>query len=314
MSDNVERLKRLPLFAQLDPASLQALANHLSVHDFADGEAIFSEREPGESLHVLDEGTVVVSKVIDWDDMREKTLAILPKGAFFGEGSLMDNVPRSATVRARGSARTFQLTRQAFMDLVGQSPLSAAKLLFAMTKIVNARLRQTSAELVTLYDTGKIAGAGHSLDRLVEEILERISESTGSAKAGLFLMNPYTLQLELAGCVGLVPPTGPLDPAAGIFGAVLGERRTILTRAFSKEGIEALGFEPEVLLAVPMVLGDEATGMLLLGDREGGLPYNVGHLHLLQGVAAQVANAVVNAFKKAEEDAAEAHNRHYVTF
>jgi len=313
VSADAARLQQIPLFRQLDDASRAALAQHLSVHDYADGEVVFRERESGDSLFVLEKGMVVISKVIDWDDKREKTLAILPKGAFFGEGSLMEDIPRSATVRARGGATCLQLSRPGFMKLVQTSPLSAAKLLFSMTKMVNARLRQTSAELVTLYDTGKIAGAGLDLATLVEEILERLAESTGSRVALLFLKNPYTLMLDLAGARGAAPAP-PFDLEKGLFARVMGEQRPLLTRSFGGEGLDPLGFEPESLLAVPMTLKDEATGMILLGDREGGHPFNVGHLHLLQGVANQVASAVLNAFRKAEEEAAEAHHRHYVTF
>lgn len=313
MDDRITRLQRISLFRQIDEGSLEVFANHLVVHDLADGEAVFKEGDPGDALFVIDSGQVVVSKIIDWDDMREKTLAILPAGAFFGEGALMENVPRSATVRARGPARLFKLTRDVFFNLVQTSPLSIAKLLFSMTKIVNARLRQTSHELVTLYDTGRIAGEGLSLAELLDQILERITESTGAQKGVIFLMNPYTQTLEVGLATGL-DPLPPFDLGAGLFARVLGEGKTLMTPDFSSTGLTPLGFEPRSLLAVPMILGDDPVGMLLLGDRDNGLAFNAGQLHLLQGVASQVATAVVNAYKRAEEEAAEAHQRHYVRF
>jgi GAF domain-containing protein len=59
---------------------------------------------------------------------------------------------------------------------------------------------------------------------------------------------------------------------------------------------------------------DQPIGLLLIGDREGGVGFTGGHVHLLQGIAMQVAPAIVHARQKAEDAAAEAHNRHYVRY
>ncbi len=314
MASVVERLKRTVLFKGIDEPSLEVFEASLEEQRFADGDPIFREGEPGDSLYVLDEGSVVVSKIIDWDDMREKTLAILPAGAFFGEGALMEDLPRSATVRARGKAVVFRLTRNMVMRLVKTSPLAVAKLLFAMIKVVNARLRQTSHELVTLYDTGRIAGSSLSFDLLLDRIAERASESLQAASCLIFLQNPYTRTLDLGIARGAPAPVPPFDPSQGIFAEVMGRGRPVMTASFSGTGLERLGFEPESLLAVPLTLEEQSTGMILVGDREGGQPFHGSHLHLLQGIASQVATAIDAGYRRAEEQAAAAHQQHWVRF
>lgn len=315
MIADLARLKRVPLFKRLDDPSLEVLGGVLEPLEFSDGQPIFREREPGDALFVLEDGVVVVSKVIDWDDMREKTLALLPKGAFFGEGSFMDKSQRSATVRAKGRCRVLKLSRPGFTKVVAASPMAAVNLLFGIVRIVNSRLRQTSQELVALFDTGKIAGAGHGLDELLARIMERVVETIGARVGYFFLVNPYTQDIELSYTFGVAaPPAPPFDRAAWVFAELFEAARPVLSAAFSRAGRARAGFEPESLLGVPISTQGRVTGAILIGDRAGGAPFNAGHLHLLQGIATQVAPAVENARRKAEDEAAVAHKRHFISY
>jgi CRP-like cAMP-binding protein len=203
--DLVARLQKIPLFKRIDAQSLAILTQFLQEEQYQDGETIFQERDPGGAMYAIESGAVVISKVIDWQDRTEKTLAILPAGAFFGEGGLLENDPRSANVRARGPTRVIRVDRSGFLQVLQAAPLSAIQLLFGITRIINARLRQTSHELVTLFDTGKLAGAGLALDALLTSILERCMESTDSQKGAVFLVNPYTEELEVGAFQGMAP-------------------------------------------------------------------------------------------------------------
>lgn len=307
-------LTPLPLFQGMEEASLLVLTEYLTVEDYADGATIFAERDPGGSLFVIESGSVVVSKIIDWDDMTEKTLAVLPQGAFFGEGGILDGDPRSANVRAQGATRVIRLDRAAFLRLLDQSAMAAMQILVGINGVINDRLRRTSHELVTLFDTGKIAGAGFELEELLERILERAVESTGSTQGWLFLLNPYTQDLELGSCRGAVRPEPPFDRYQGLFERLLGGGEPLLTNAFPETGLETVGFEPASLVACTILHQEVPIGILVIGSREEGAPYDGGHLHLLQGISLQVASSIENARQRAEDAAAEAHRRHYVTF
>lgn len=312
-SDLVARIQKIPLFKRIDVQSLQILTQFLHEETYQDGDTIFRERDPGGAMYAIESGAVVISKVIDWQEMTEKTLAILPAGAFFGEGGLLENDPRSANVRARGPTRVIRIDRDGFLQVLQAAPLSAIQVLFGITRIINARLRQTSHELVTLFDTGKLAGAGLALDSLLASILERCMESTDSTRGAVFLVNPYTEELEVGAFQGMAPAP-PFDRHAGLFGRVLDEGQPVITRDFGTAGLPAQGFEPTALVACGIHHEGTPIGLLLIGDREGGAAYTGGHVHLMQGIAMQVAPAIVHARKKAEDEAAEAHNRHYVRF
>jgi CRP-like cAMP-binding protein len=310
----IPTLSRLPLFHGMKEESLLLLTEYLEILDFSDGATIFKERDPGGSLYIIESGSVVVSKIIDWDDMTEKTLATLPTGAFFGEGGIMDGEVRSANVRAVGATRAIRLKREAFLKLLDQSPLSAMQIMTGVNRVLNDRLRQTSHELVTLFDTGKIAGAGYDLLELLDHILERSMESTTSTKGMLFLINPYTEELELGHYFGMEEPLGPFERHQGLFRIVLESDRPFLSANFPESGVTPQGFEPTSLIACAIRHQEVPIGMIVIGDREGGASYDGGHSHLLQGICLQVASAIENAHQKAEDAAAEAHKRHYVTF
>ncbi|MBI4867683.1 MAG: cyclic nucleotide-binding domain-containing protein [Candidatus Wallbacteria bacterium] len=98
-------LRLVPLFRELDEKSLEFLAKHVEVLDLGPGEIVYRERDPGDALYIVGSGELSITKVIDWDDMNEKVLAVVGKDAFFGEMALLDQEPRSrSTTRARSSA------------------------------------------------------------------------------------------------------------------------------------------------------------------------------------------------------------------
>ncbi|MBI3892021.1 MAG: cyclic nucleotide-binding domain-containing protein, partial [Candidatus Wallbacteria bacterium] len=189
-------LRKVPLFKELDEASLVFLASHVEILEVAPNEVLYREREPGDALYIVDSGELSITKVIDWDDMSEKVLAVVGKDAFFGEMSLLDNEPRSASVKAITASRLLIVRRTNFLQLLQQSAVVATKLLLSIIKTVNSRLRQTNRQLVTLYDTGKIIGSVRDLGTMAEEIMERITETLGVKRGILILVNPYSNELE----------------------------------------------------------------------------------------------------------------------
>lgn len=312
-----ERLLRVPIFAGLDDAILQGLGECMELQSFSDGDTIFKEAEQGDRLYIVDEGQVVVSKVIDWEDMREKTLATLPEGAFFGEMALLDDVPRSATVRASGSCSMLSLSRKNFLVLLQRSSMVAAKLLFGIIKTVSARLRGTSIELVALYDTGKIVGEVRDLPTLTEKIVERLTETLKAPIAAFLLENPYSGSIEVVDAKGypadLVPDTLVFDrQKEGFIRQLFVDRKPILARDAASLGWAPTPLEALPYVASPLVTNDAVVGAILIGGKSEG--FTPDALNLLAGVASQVATAVENARMREEEVAKEVHNRHYVTY
>src|SRR6516164_5087057 len=101
-------LRNVSIFADLDPASGAALERLAEVREYADGAVIVSQEERGDALFVLVSGRVKV--VLYGESGREIILSIFKTpGDFFGEMSLLDNEPRSATVIAAERSRLLVL-------------------------------------------------------------------------------------------------------------------------------------------------------------------------------------------------------------
>jgi len=84
------------------------------------GATIVEEGEQGDKLYVIVRGTVDVLQA--GPDGVERLLQVMHVGDFFGAIPLIDNVPRTATVRARTACLLLVLSREEFLDVVRASP------------------------------------------------------------------------------------------------------------------------------------------------------------------------------------------------
>ncbi len=110
-------LGEVDLFAGLGEEMLAELAQASRVKTYGNGEAIVRQEEAGESMFVIGSGgaTVVLEP-----DRRE--VAVLERGGYFGEMSMLTGDPRTATVLARGDTRVFEISAELFRRLAGSHP------------------------------------------------------------------------------------------------------------------------------------------------------------------------------------------------
>ncbi len=134
-------LRKIPLFTELSEDELQAVAELITRQDVQKKNIVVQEGEPGEALYIILEGSVKISSYTA--EGREIVLSLLNKGSFFGEMSLLDKRPRSATVTTMEDARFAQVRRTDLEPLLLKQPGIALKLL---SEVV-ARLRRTSQVL-----------------------------------------------------------------------------------------------------------------------------------------------------------------------
>jgi cAMP-dependent protein kinase regulator len=113
-----EQLLNTPLFGSLDAASMRALIKRVKLVSLDEGEVLFRQGDPADTLYVVASGAVVP---IAEEDARKK-LAVLESGAFFGEIGLMTNQPRNATIQAIVESRLLAIDRKAMWALIRRHP------------------------------------------------------------------------------------------------------------------------------------------------------------------------------------------------
>lgn len=109
-------LKNIMIFDGMSDAHLGQIVPLLKPVRCQSGTKIINEGDPGISMYIIKEGSVKVTRTQDDDD--EIFIGNLTSGAFFGEFSLIDNLPRSANVIALEDSSVFQLGKSDFDDLL----------------------------------------------------------------------------------------------------------------------------------------------------------------------------------------------------
>ncbi len=149
-------LRSAPLFAGLDDAAWSALSARLTTRSLARGRVLFHEGDPGDRLYVVTEGKVKLHRTSP--DGRENMLAVLGPGDLFGELSLFDPGPRSATVTAVTDTSFFSLSHDDLLKWLDGRPDVANGLLSQLA----SRLRRANdvvADLVFSDVPGRVAKA-----------------------------------------------------------------------------------------------------------------------------------------------------------
>ena len=111
-----DALAQVPLVAGMPPRFLKRLADKMDEQRFMEGATIVREGEPGDTFYVLIEGEAKVK------DANGRLLSRLIPGDFFGEISLMDGGPRTATVVAETNLTALALSRKDFSALLRSEP------------------------------------------------------------------------------------------------------------------------------------------------------------------------------------------------
>jgi CRP-like cAMP-binding protein len=145
LSDTAAFLGKVRLFAHVDPADREALAARLVERKLRKGQVLFREGEAGAEMFLVRDGTMLISKRVTGSV--EQVLARAPAADFFGEMSLFDHAPRSATLQAETDTILLVLDRPNLERLTEANPRAAAAFFHALVEILIARLRQSS-ELV----------------------------------------------------------------------------------------------------------------------------------------------------------------------
>ena len=161
-SSKTQILKRLPIFCGLTDSDLDIIAPVMKPVSFNAGEDVIREGDTDHSMYIISSGSVEVLKTGGTGD--EVSLGILPAGTFFGELSLFDDHPRSATVRAAEDTDSFNITRRDMLHCLGNH-----------AELANILYRNTIMEIFSRFRavTSNFTFSQHHLrtkERIINEI------------------------------------------------------------------------------------------------------------------------------------------------
>lgn len=182
-------LRSVSIFSDLDGASAAALERLAEAREFPEGAVVVSQDEPGDALFVLVSGRVKV--VLYGESGREIILSMFKTpGDFFGEMSLLDNQPRSATVMAAERSRLLVLSRRDFQAHIEAHPRTALRVLTELSR----RLRRADAVIgnLALLDVyGRLAGK-----------LRELAAADGEETEDGVVLRQRPTQAEIAAMIG----------------------------------------------------------------------------------------------------------------
>ncbi|MHB2026659.1 MAG: cyclic nucleotide-binding domain-containing protein [Elusimicrobiota bacterium] len=195
---NIRLLQSLRLLKEIPEAELAELGKFLKPLSLNNGDIVFKEGSPGQSLYFISRGRIRISKKIK--DRADPDLAILGTGDSFGEMAAIENAPRSAEAAALGSAEIFELAQEDLNRWLASHPNSAMRFFSRLVLVQSGRLRRTSSELSLIYDLSQLfLSRFSSVPEFMDQALERIlSHLEGSWSAAAFIKNEFSGETECA--------------------------------------------------------------------------------------------------------------------
>jgi CRP-like cAMP-binding protein len=154
--DRIQFLKTVPFFDRLSKRQLKTVADIMFERTYDTDESIFEEGQPGAALFLILDGKIAIEIYRETSTTR---LAVLEKGAFFGEMALLDETPRSANARALERTRTLALYRNDLTGLRHRHARTACQIYRSLATMIADRLRSTN-ELVQMKTPADTSGLG----------------------------------------------------------------------------------------------------------------------------------------------------------
>lgn len=155
--------KKIFLFQDLTAPEIDKVLSIAQPRAFPAGTVIIQEGEDGNSMFIMAQGEVEITKrlglVLDDEAPRERIIIRIraEEGVCFGEMALLENEPRSATVTALTDCRLMEMGREDFLRLVRGNCEMGGKILLRLAQLLSRYLRKTNQDMVKLTTAMAIA-------------------------------------------------------------------------------------------------------------------------------------------------------------
>lgn len=172
----VKLKQSVPFFSSLSDGELLALLKLATSQSFADNEVVFKEGSRGDTMYIILNGTVKISKYVS--KKKEDTLVELTSGACFGEMGVIDQSPRSASATVVGGPAVLLVIKESLLS--ERNVLLAFKLYKNFATMLAERLRETNLKL-----QNAAAGDRDSSEQLKTLVKKRLEQGQSLNGANL---------------------------------------------------------------------------------------------------------------------------------
>lgn len=139
IEQEVEILRKIPLFANIDPAKLKLMCFASERLTFKPGQSLFDQGDSADSAYIIASGTADVIVTTD----KPTVVAKLAQNDIVGEIAILCEVPRTATVTATSELTTLRITKDLFFRMITDFPEMGVEVM----RVLAHRLEQTTAQL-----------------------------------------------------------------------------------------------------------------------------------------------------------------------
>jgi CRP/FNR family transcriptional regulator, cyclic AMP receptor protein len=143
-SEDFNAISNSKMLEGLSEDDLTKLADYCEKREMPEGTTVFLENMPGESLFLIQSGTIRISRMFAEGD--EKILVVLGPEEIFGEMAVIDGLPRSATARVAEDAILISINKASLEKLSQDSASLALKLISNIARVFSTRVHEAHEE------------------------------------------------------------------------------------------------------------------------------------------------------------------------
>jgi CRP-like cAMP-binding protein len=150
IKEEVDLLRRIPLFANVEPSKLKLLAFTSERIAFEAGHILFNQGDAGDAAYIVIEGE---AEVLVNGPVGPIQVAVLGRNAIVGEIAILCDVPRTATIRARERLVCLRISKELFLRLLNEFPQIAVAVVRELAHRIemdNVKLQAALAEVAKL--------------------------------------------------------------------------------------------------------------------------------------------------------------------
>jgi CRP/FNR family transcriptional regulator, cyclic AMP receptor protein len=188
MNRYISNIRSVNLFAAMKDEQIEAISKITMLKTYPKNYVIFQEGERGDALFIIVKGKVKV--LLYGEDGREYILDMIGPDGFFGELSLIDELPRSANVMTVEESELLMIRRSDFIRLLMENPAMTISIL----KILSRRLRAADERIKGL--------AFLSVEGRILKYLMEIGEESGVKVKDHLVIEKGPTQIEIANSCG----------------------------------------------------------------------------------------------------------------